>query len=178
MAINFLFFFLAAIALILCQTVLLPGNALFDQGVDLLFIVVLQISLNVSHFTAVAGIVLLGAMMDSISGGPFFIHTFSYLWVYIIVQLSRQFVFHRSALFVIAVSTAAVGIQQMLTLFSIFASQGEPDLLNIDYSLLVQQLFFGAIYIPVGVWGLNMMRQVYTNLVRKSRRSVVRSQGD
>lgn len=177
MVINFLFFFLAAIALILCQTIFLPGTALFDQGVDLLFIVVFQISLTFSHFMSVASIMLLGAVMDSISGAPFFIHMFSYVWVYLIIKLSRQFVFHRSTLFVIAVSIAAISIQQVLVLFSIFVSQGQSDVSNIDYSLLSRQLLLGAIYIPCGVWVLNVMRQIWTTATRRYQSTMARREG-
>lgn len=139
---------------------------------------VLHISLAYSHYGAVAGIVALGAVMDSLSGGPFFIHIFSYLWVYLIVKMFRQFVFHRSALFVIAVSVAAVGIQQILILFSVFVSQGKPGLLTVDYSLMVEQLFWSTIFIPSGVWVLNLMKQNWKVAIREFKRSMARRYGD
>ncbi|WDP92958.1 MAG: hypothetical protein HUN04_25815 [Desulfobacter sp.] len=171
---NLTFFFIAALTLILCQTIVLPGTVLFSHGFDILLIVVLHMSLAFSHYGVVVAIIVLGTVMDSISGGPFFIHIFSYLWVYLIVKLFRQFVFHRSALFIMAVSFAAVGIQQGLVLFSVFVSHGQAGWLGVDYSLVLEQMVLGSLCIPAGVWLMNVMRQNWIVLLRQLRRSLAR----
>lgn len=171
---NILFFFITTLALILCQTIVLPATALFQVSFDLLLIVVLHMGIVFSHYGAVIAIAAIGAAMDSLSGGPFFIHIFSYLWVYLIIKLFRQFVFHQSTLFVLAVSFAAVAIQQVLVVFSVFVAQGRAGVLGLDYSLLVKQMVLGGVCIPAGVWLMTLMRQNWMVAMRQFRRSAAR----
>lgn len=174
MTINFSFFFTVAFALILFQTVLLPGTVLFTHSFDTLMIVILYMSIVFSHHGVVAAIVVLGGIMDSISGSPFFIHMFSYIWVYIIVQMFRQFVFHGSSLFIIIVSMAGVTVEQMLLLFSVFISQGTAGMSEIDYLMPVKQIVWGGICIPAGVWVLSLLRQNWTVAGRQLGRAISR----
>lgn len=171
---NILFFFIATLSLILCQTIVLPATVLFSASFDMLLIVVLHMGLVFSHYGAVVAIVAIGAVMDSLSGGPFFIHIFSYLWVYIIVKLFRQFVFHQSALFILAVSLAAVTIQQVLMIFSVFVAQGHAGVLGLDYALVLKQMVWGGVCIPAGVWLMNLLRQNWIVATRQFRRAAVR----
>ncbi|MCG8683450.1 MAG: hypothetical protein MI892_01130 [Desulfobacterales bacterium] len=112
--------------------------------------------------------------MDSLSGVPFFLHTFTYIWIYLIVQLFRQFVFQRSALFVMVVSLISVSIHQGLILFSVFLAQGEAGVMAMNYGLILRQMIWGLLFIPSGVWLMNVTRQNYIYAVRQFRREMVR----
>ena len=171
---NFSFFFIVTLTLIICQTVLLPGFSWFPQSFDLLIIVVLYLSLYSARPGVIFCIVIIGAVMDSLSGVPFFLHIFSYLWVYMIVQVLTQFVFQRSVVFMIVVSLLSVSIQQGLILFSIFLSRGQLSIVDLDYSLVAKQILWGVLVIPPGVWVLNLLRQNYVYLIRQFRRNLIR----
>lgn len=174
MAINFSFFFVVTFVLIICQTIIFPGTALFSQGFDSLFIVILYLSLVFSHYGAVIAIVVVGGIMDSISGSPFFLHIFSYLWVYILVRMFRQFVFHGNAFFILAVSITGVAFQQVLILFAVFVSQGTAGVSQIDFSLPVRQVAWAAVCIPPGVWVLSLLRQNWVGAARQFGRTISR----
>ncbi|HCY87316.1 MAG TPA: hypothetical protein DHV36_19440 [Desulfobacteraceae bacterium] len=171
---NFSFFFMVTLGLIICQTVVFPEFTWFSQCFDTLIIVALYLSLAYSGYTAVAAIVVIGILMDSLSGGPFFLHVFSYLWVFLVVQMFKQFVFQRSALFMMTVSLIAVAIQQVLILFSVFVTHGQAGIASVDYSLVIRQLFWGVVFIPVGVWVTNVLRQNYVFIIRYMRREMAR----
>lgn len=168
---NFSFFFIVTIALIICQTIVLPGFFWFPQCFDLLLIVVLYMSLIYSRYWVIFAILIIGGIMDSISGGAFFLHIFSYLWVFLIVQVFKLFVFEKSPLFMMVVSLAAISIQEGLILFSVFITQGAAGL---DYFMFFRQMIWGMIFIPTGVWILTLMHQNYAYLIKMFRRDMAR----
>lgn len=175
---NFCFFGAAALGLIVLQTIILPGFSWFPYCFDLLIILVLYLSLAFSRYGTVMAVCFIGMVMDSISGVPFFFHVFSYVWVYLSVQLLKQVVFQRSILFMMTVSLLAVAVQQGLILFTVFLDQGDAGVLALDYSRLLWQLILGALLIPPGIWCLSLLRQNTAYLIRQLKREWVRRYRD
>jgi rod shape-determining protein MreD len=127
---------------------------------------IIFLSLVYSRYVVLLTIVFIGGIMDSLSGMAFFHYIFSYLWIYLIVQLFKQFVFKRSFLFILIVSLASVFIQQGLILFSVFIEQGREGMGQVDVSLMVKQLIWGGILIPPGVWMIKVLRQYWMYQVK------------
>ncbi len=171
---NFSFFFMVTLGLVICQTVVFPSFSWFSQCFDILIIIVLYLSLVYSHYGAIIAIVVIGGIMDSVSGVPFFLHIFSYLWIFLIVQLFKQLVFQRSAVFMMVVSLIAVAIQQCLMLFSVFIEQGQIGVFNLDFALVLRRIVWGVLLIPPGVWVVNVLRQNYFYAIRQFRRELAR----
>ena len=156
---NALFFILFTLLLIVMQTVIFPSFSWFPQCFDLLIIDVLFLSLISSHYSIVFVIIFIGCIMDSISGVPFCYHIFSYLWIYIIVQIVRQLLFQQSVIFVIIISIVSVLIQHGLLIFSMFINQSDNTTLNLNVSLLLSQVFWGFIVIPPSIWLVTVCRK-------------------
>lgn len=156
---NAVFFISLTIFLIILQTIVLPSFSWFGQWFDLLIIDVLFLSLISSHSSTIAAVILIGCIMDSISGAPFCYYIFSYLWIYIIVFLIKQFVFQKSIIFVFIISVVSVIIQQGLLLFSAFIAQGYNAIWTFNFDLLMSQIFWGFIFIPPSIWLVNIFWQ-------------------
>ncbi len=171
---NFSFFFMVSLGLAICQTVIFPSFSWFSQCFDILIVVVLYLSLAYTHYGAIIAIVVIGGIMDSLSGVPFFLHIFSYLWVFLIVQLFKQLVFQRSVVFMMVIGMIAVTIQQGLMLFSVFIQQGQQGVFNFDFALILRQIVWGALLIPPGVWTMGVLRQNYFYVIRQFRRELAR----
>ena len=121
---NIFFFISLTLILFVFQTLILPSFSWFSHSFDLLIIEVLYLSLFSKRSSVIIAIILIGALMDSASGVPFFFYIFSYLWIYIVVQLVSQFLFQRSVLFVMVISMVSVMVQQCLLLLTVFIQQG------------------------------------------------------
>jgi len=107
----------------------------------------------------VLAIIVIGCIMDSISGVPFFHHIFSYLWVYIIVQIAKQLLFQRSIVFVFIISIVSISIQHGFLLFSVFVQHGADAIFEFNFNLLIRQIFWGVVFIPPGIWLINIFWQ-------------------
>lgn len=158
---NALFFVIVTVFLIILQTIIFPSFFWFSQCFDLMIMNIIFLSLVYSHYAVILTIILIGGIMDSLSGVAFFHHIFSYLWIYLIVQLVKQFVFKRSYLFILIVSLVSVLIQQGLILFSVFIEQGREGVGQMEVLLMVKQLVWGGVLIPPGVWLINGFRQYW-----------------
>ena len=156
---NALFFIILTLFLIVLQTIVLPSFSWFVQCFDLLIIDILFLSLISSHYLMVTAIIIIGCIMDSISGVPFCYHIFSYLWIYMIVYLAKQLLFQRSTVFIFIISIVSVFIQHGLLLFSVFVRPGHNTIWAFDYGLLIRQAFWGFVFIPPSIWLVNIFWQ-------------------
>lgn len=169
----FFFIFLTPL-LIVFQTVIFPSFPIFANCFDLLIINILYLSLIARHNAMILAIILIGVIMDSISGVPFFYYTFSYLFIYIIVHLFKQFLFKQSTVFITIISLVSVLVQQVLLIFIIFVKQGVQDLAFFEYRLLVWQLFWGVLIIPPGVWFLNVCLNIWIRVVSELKKQLIK----
>ncbi|WP_457551803.1 hypothetical protein [Desulfobacula sp.] len=153
---NTVFFIFLTLFLIIIQTIVLPSFSWFAQCFDLLIIEILFLSFISSRHTMAFAIIIIGCIMDSISGVPFFFHIFSYLWIYIIVQMFKLLLFQKSTVFILIISIVSVLIQHGLLLFLVFVNQEDNTIWKFNFSLMIRQVFWGFIFIPPGIWLVNI----------------------
>lgn len=151
-----LFIIFLTFFLIILQSTVFPYFSWFDQCFDLLIIDILFLSLIASRHSMIFAVIVVGCAMDSISGVPFYYHVFSYLWIYIMVNIVRQLFFDQSFLFILIISFISVIIQHVLLLFSIFINSGHDFSLEFDFGLLIKQTLWGFIFIPLSLWVINI----------------------
>ena len=161
-----LFFIILTFFLIILQSIILPFFSWSAQSFDLLIIDIFFLSFIATRHTMIFAVIVIGCIMDSISGVPFSYYVLSYLWIYIVVYIARQLFFDQSVIFVICISLASVIIQHLLLLFSILIRQGSSGLLEFDFDLLIKQAFWGFIFIPLSIWAVNIF-WVRWNLMTK-----------
>lgn len=160
---KFVFFTILTAFLIILQSVVLPCFTQLNHFFDLMIIAVLFISLKTTRHITVVAVMAIGCFMDSISGVPFSFHVFSYLWIYIIVYIFRQLLFDQNMVFVFIISIVSVLIQHVLLLFSILVIKGYDDVMLFDYQLLIRQVFWGFLFIPVSIWVLNQFWRAWSH---------------
>ncbi len=166
---NALFFILVSLFFIILQTIVLPSFQWFPHCFDMVIINILFLSLLYSNYGVLGAVILIGLIMDSISGCAFFHHVFSYVWVYLLVQLFKQFVFQKSVVFIFLISAVSVAIQQGFAFFSMFIIQGSAS--QGDFSVLIKQVGLALMVIPLSIWFLNRFRYnwLYMGKIMKKR---------
>ncbi|NWH04512.1 hypothetical protein [Desulfobacter latus] len=171
---NFIFFFVVTLCLVIIQTVVIPEFSWFPYAFDLMIINVLYLSLFSLRCWIPFCLMIIGSIMDSLSGSPFFLHTTAYLCIYLVVFFLRRLVFQRSAVFVCIVSLTSACIYQILILFSIFLLQGHNAIAATDYRLCIGQVLWAAVGIPIGVWFMGSVHQNFSHAVNQSCRHMAR----
>jgi rod shape-determining protein MreD len=154
------------------QTVVLPSFSLFSDRFDLLIIAALYLSLIATHHSMIIALVMIGCVMDSMSGVPFFFHIFSYILIYLIVHLVKRLIFKQSIIFLIIISLMAVLIQHILLFFSVFVRQEAGALLGFDFFLPAKQAFWGLIIIPPCITLLHGYRRNWLGMTRRMKKQM------
>ncbi|OGR50794.1 MAG: hypothetical protein A3J80_06400, partial [Desulfobacula sp. RIFOXYB2_FULL_45_6] len=121
------------------------------------------------HYMLIA-LILIGCIMDSISGVPFFFHIFSYVSIYLIVYLVKRLIFKQSIIFLMIISLMAVLIQHALLLFSIFVRQEADTVLGFDFFLLATQALWGLVLIPPCISILHTCHWKWMSFTKKMMR--------
>nr|WP_319395090.1 hypothetical protein [uncultured Desulfobacter sp.] len=171
---NFFFFFFSTLILVIAQTVIVPNLSWFSHSFDLMIINVLYLSLFSPRYWVPFWLVIIGCVMDSLSGAPFFLHTSAYLCMYLVVSFLRRLVFQHSAVFVFIVSLASVCIYQGLVMFCVFLLQGYKAIAATDFRLFIGQIIWAAVGIPLGVWCLKTTHQNFIHTAKQTRRHMAR----
>ncbi len=171
---NFTFFFFFTLFLVIIQTVIIPNFSWFPYCFDLMIINVLYLSLFSQRYWVPFCLIIIGSIMDSLSGSSFFLHTTAYLCIYLIIFFLRRLVFQRSAIFVFIVSLVSVCIYQSLVMFSVFLLQGHKAIAATDYRLCIGQVIWAAVGIPIGVWFMETMHRKFLHAVKQSCRHMAR----
>ncbi len=169
---KLVFYLLSTLCFIIFQTVMLPGTVWFELCFDLQIINILYLSLHVPHYSLAFSILVIGFIMDSLSGTPFFYYTFSYLWIWALVQAMRRFVFSRSILFLLAISLVSVLIQHLLFVFSVLIRQGTAGIGLLDYELMFKQMIMGVVLIPPGLGIMNILYSIWAAQARQFRKKI------
>jgi len=171
-----LFLIILTFFLIILQSTVFPYFSWFDQCFDLLIIDILFLSLIASRHSMIFAVIVIGCAMDSISGVPFYYHVFSYLWIYIMVNIVRQLFFDQSVLFILIISFISVIIQHVLLLFSIFINNGNDFSLGFDFSLLIKQTFWGFLFIPLSIWVINILWLRWNSMAKLMHKQLTQKQ--
>ncbi|MFH2091377.1 MAG: hypothetical protein ABIJ31_03360 [Pseudomonadota bacterium] len=161
------FFILFTLFLIVMQTVILPTLPFFMQCFDLMIINILFLCLTSIRSSTVFFIVVIGIVMDSLSGVPFGYHLFSYLWIYLLVFVFKQLLFQKSLVFLMVISIVSVVIQHGLLLFCVFINSSGQSIMDFHFDLLLRQIVWGFVFIPPSVWIVDKFYQQWTNLAEK-----------
>ncbi len=168
---TFVFFLFLTLFLIVLQTVILPEFSWFSQCFDLLIIDILFLSLSFKRYSVLFAIVLIGMIMDSISGAPFCHYIFSYLWIFFIVQMLKRVVFPKSVMFILIISIVSVLIQKGLIVFSVYVNHGQATVLDMNFLLMFRQALWGLILIPPAIWFVNVLWRGWINSIKLIRKN-------
>lgn len=86
-----LFYIIVSLCLIIFQTIIRPGINALDGFYDLLAPFVIYLTLFRPLRESFPVVVCLGAVMDTISGGPFGLYTTTYLWLFLGIRWLVKF---------------------------------------------------------------------------------------
>ncbi len=116
---NFLFYMGLCIFLIVLQTTFIDYLAIFDKMYDLLLPFVLYLGLYRPPREGLPTALLLGLVMDGVSGTPFGLYTTTYIWIYAIVNWGFRFLQVGNLLLLFIIIAAGVLLENLVFLASV-----------------------------------------------------------
>lgn len=139
-----IFFFL-----VIFQTTILSSFAVSTYMYDLLLILVVYLGFYANPLRGGGLVLLMGIMMDCLTGGAFGVYTTSYIWLYAVVSVLIQYLHVTSRFLLVILLTGAVFWENCIVLMTIMIGGGIfiPSLLSIKIILI--QICLAAVTGPV-----------------------------
>jgi cell shape-determining protein MreD len=146
---TILFYILVSLFLVIIRTTLMPILPIFEKFYDLLIPIVIFLGFFRSKREGIPVVMLMGLIMDGLSGGPMGLYLIIYVWLYIGVRWAAQ-VFSTGSLFMLtlAILIGVAGEIVVLLGYMIVLSSGAtipPDALK----TIVMQLIWAMATGPV-----------------------------
>ena len=159
------FFVILTLFLTILQTTAFPDFFLAHHSFDLLIVNIIYLSLVFSHPGMIIFVILIGCIVDSVSGVYFGLYLTTYLWIYLIVQGLKQVVFLRNIVFYVIIAAVAVAIESIFLTLSVFIYQGKNGVLSLNYFLMAKQMFWACIFIPLSFGIITFVQKKYEIII-------------
>ena len=147
-----LFYPILSLVLVILQTTLVPEIRCFTHCFDLLIVNVLYVSLFTSNGFLVLYMVVLGWIMDSLSGAPFGFYISCYVWIYVFVQILRHVIHAGNFIFIPVISVIAIFMEHGFLMFILLVKQEGWSFSSMDLFSMGKQAMVGVFIIPFFLW--------------------------
>ena len=156
-----LFYPLLTLVLVILQTTLVPEIRFFTHCFDLLIINVLYVSLFSSSAFLVIYMIVLGWIMDSLSGAPFGFYISCYVWIYAFVQILRHVIHAGNFIFIPVFSVISIFMEHGFLMFILLVKQDGWFLSSTDLFCMGKQAAAGFFFIPLSLWFVHRLKNVW-----------------
>ena len=109
---------------------------------------------------------VLGWIMDSLSGAPFGFYISSYLWIYVFVQILRNVIHSGNFIFIPVISAIAVAMEHGFLVFILLAKQGGWFFSSTDILAMCKQTLVGFFIIPLFLWLIHRAKDFWDKKVQ------------
>ena len=121
---TYFFYICVCLCLVIFQTTIIPHISLFSNFYDPLILFISYLGLFRTPRESILFILVLGFLMDNLSGGPFGLYLTTYFWLFIAVKIVIQYVHVNNILLLFIV---AVGVLMENIIFIAGVSMSGPD---------------------------------------------------
>ena len=149
------FHILVCLCLILLQTTLMPYFSIFNHFYDLLIPFIVYLGIHRSAREGVVFILLLGMMMDGLSGGLAGIYLSVYFWLWVSALQMTQFFRVGNVLFLACLTAAGIILENLIMLGSEIFLKSETLSASITLNDVMCQILWAAFSGPLLLFFLN-----------------------
>lgn len=157
--ITYLFYLFICLFLIIFQTAILPNFSIFKNLYDLSIPFVLYLGLFRPFSEGLPIILLLGFVMDSISGVPFGLYLIAYLWLFIAMKWIIKFL-HTESIFILPLAVViGVLVENILLIVMVGVLEDDIKFLRIAIGNFSGQLLWVLLTGPFYLVFINFIHQ-------------------
>ena len=122
---TYCFYMCVCLCLVIFQTTIIPRISLFNNFYDLLIPFIIYLGLFRPVREGILFTVLLGFLIDNLSGGPFGLYITTYFWLFIVVRSASKYLYVGNIILLLFIVAAGVLMENIIVI-AIF-SMSDPD---------------------------------------------------
>jgi rod shape-determining protein MreD len=167
---NYFLYIASGLSLAICQTTIVPRLPVVTHSFDLLLPWVIYLAAFRPVHETLPFVLFMGALMDSLSGGPFGLFLTSYLWLFIAVRLTATVIRAENPLLLVFIIIAAVVGQNALFFAVLGTGDDDSNALAAVVRVVSEQI--GWVLLIGPLFALAMRRTHRLSSRRRTRRPV------
>ena len=172
---RYFLYIASGLALLICQTTLLPRLPFMTHAFDLLLPWVIYIAAFRPVHETLPFVLFMGVLVDSLSGGVFGLYLTSYLWLFIAVRLTAAVIRAENPLMLVFIIIAAVAGQNAL-FFAVLGMGGDDSYALADVVRVISEQI-GWVLLIGPVFALAMRNAHRLSSRRRTRKPVALQPG-
>ncbi len=122
---TYCFYICVCLCLVIFQTTIIPHISLFNNFYDLLVPFIIYLGLFRPARESILFILVLGFLMDNLSGAPFGLYITTYFWLFIIVKLVVKYLHVHNNILLLFIVAAGVLMENIIFIAGV--SMSNPD---------------------------------------------------
>jgi len=159
---TFCFHSLAILTLITIQTTVVPYHGILHRFYDLPLIFVIYLGLYRPLREGIPLIIILGLIMDSLSGSPLGIYVTSYVWIYGGCIWFLTFFHVHSRMLLVLIVAVAVTLENSIFIFGLILQGNQLDVANTILPMVAVQVLWAVFTAPWLIVFLGIMQGYVT----------------
>ena len=140
---TYCFYICVCLCLVIFQTTIIPHISLFNNFYDPLIPFISYLGLFRTARESILFILVLGFLMDNLSGGPFGLYLTTYFWLFIVVKIVIQYV-HVNNILLLFIVAAGVLMENIIFIASIAMSWPDSQFLAITVRIVIFQILWAG----------------------------------
>ncbi len=164
---NYGFYIITCLILIVIQTVIMPDLPVISSFYDLTTIFVIYLGVLRSTRESLPVVILLGVVMDNLSGTPLMVYTTAYFWLYLcvrwlsrILQVGLRF---RLALIVIL----GISLETVISVVSFGGFEALAEMPPADIGKIIVRLLWALFLGPILILILQRLHRFWDHTIGK-----------
>ena len=141
---TYCFYICTCLCLIIFQTTIIPHIPLFNNFYDLLIPFIIYLGLFRPACEGILFILVLGFLMDNLSGWPFGLYITTYFWLFIVVKLVIRYVHARNNILLLFIVAAGVLMENIIFIAGVSMSGQDSQFLAITIRAVIFQILWAG----------------------------------
>ena len=165
---SYFWYIASGLGLVICETTLLPRLGFAGHCFDLLLPWVIYLAAFRPVNETLFFVLFMGALMDNLSGGPFGLYLFSYVWLFIAVRLAAAVVRAENPMVLVLIIVTAVAAQNAFFAAALgFSSAGVLSVEDV-IRIVGEQVGWVLLIGPFLSLGMRSTRRLTTRHIKKA----------
>lgn len=141
---TYCFYICVCLCLVIFQTTIIPHIDLFNNFYDLLIPFIIYLGLFRPAREGILFILVLGFIMDSLSGGPFGLYLTTYFWLFIVVKIVIKYLHACNNILLLFIVAAGVLMENIIFIASVSMFGPDSRFLAITMRAVIFQILWAG----------------------------------
>jgi hypothetical protein len=164
---TYSFYIITCLALIVFQTVIMPDLPVISSFYDLTTIFVIYLAVLRSNRESLPVVLVLGVIIDNLSGTPLLVYTMTYFWLYISVRWLSRFLQVGMRFRLAFIVVVGIILESMISVVSFGGLKALSEMPASDIGKIAIRLLWALFIGPILILVLQRLHRLWNKMISR-----------